>query len=133
MEPPRGMKNSKKFFQQNEHLPIMNKVRRWGNFLLSNLLEDIVESPNPPNSIDQISSNFSIGMGQDEISDYHDESSFKVDIHDFKVTDHYCYESNRNISIDSNFSGSEESVKSNSSNIMAPKGRISKKKQGSIQ
>ena len=63
----------------------MNKVKRWGNFLLSNLLEDIVERPNPPNSFDQISSNFSIGMGRDELVDYQ-ESSFKVDIHDFKVT-----------------------------------------------
>ena len=130
-------KKSKNFFQQNEHPPIMNKVKEWGNFFLScvsDFIETNFELPNPTNSIDNISSNFSIGMGQDELVDYNDESSFKADdINDSKVTDHYCYESNRNISIDSNFSGSEESVKSNSSNIMAPKGRISKKKQGSIQ
>ena len=121
MKPPSGY----------EHLPIMNKVKRWGNFLLSNLLEDIVESPNPSNSFDHVSNNFSIGMGRDELFDYYDESSFKVNVQNFKDTgDHY---SDKNFDIASNLSGSEESVKSNSSDFMAPKGWIDKKRQGSIQ
>ena len=80
MEPPSGY----------EHLPIMNKVKRWGNFFLSNLLEDIVERPNPSNSFDHVSNNFSIGMGRDELFDYYNESSFKVNVQNFKDTgDHY--------------------------------------------
>ena len=65
MEPPNGMKNSKIFFQQYEHPPIMNKVKKWGKYFLTTL-PDFVEAnftPNPSNSLDH-SSNFSIDMGQ---------------------------------------------------------------------
>ena len=81
MEPPNGMKNPKNFFQQYEHPPIMNKVKKWGKYFLTSL-SDFVEAnftPNPSNSLDH-SSNFSIDMGQRNSQFYsnHDESAENV-------------------------------------------------------
>ena len=99
MKPPSGY----------EHLPIMNKVKKWGNFLLSNLLEDIVESPNLPNSLDNFS-NFPIGGGRDNESERYFENGSVSDIV-------------------SNSSESEVSIKSNSSDFVAPEGLIKKERK----